>query len=193
MIRSSNNFYWCCLTIFVLATSCVLEDDESPGPEKAFVKYYGSAGSQEITDMVINDVGNVVILGNQTLAETDANSNAWILEVDSMGNPIRENTIDIGIQFLEPDTGEYFTEEFTESIKLTSEGYLIAGSFAELRGGQTQQFNMFWARLDRELNVVDGNKLDTIRTGNYSAQGANATNVYGSDIVQTSDGDVVLS
>ncbi len=184
MIRGSLNS---CLFLFilVLSGSCVFEEEGAPEPTSTFVKYFGNIGTQEIVDMVINTDDHVVMFGNQTLAgET---GNAYLIEADSVGNQLRTMTIDVGT-YLTGDSS-YITQEFSESIKLFDQGYLVTGSFAELRGGQTQQFNIFWAWLDFDLSIV---KLDTIRTGPYSAVGANADHVYGRDIIMTNDGNIVI-
>ncbi len=155
-----------------IISSCVFEDDNAPHPSEVFVKYYGSSGTQEIKDMIVNSAGNVVILGNQTLATTAANQNVLVIEVDTLGNEISSRSLSL-------DTS---TVELAESIKEISSGYLITGSFAELIGGQTQQFGIFWAHLDADLGLV---KLDTILQG--------TDNVTGMDIMMTAaDQNVVI-
>ena len=181
MIKSRVNLLF--ILLIVAFSSCVFEPDDTPLPDEVYVKYFGASGSQSTTDMIVNSAGNIVILGDQTLATPGATRDAWVIEADTIGNMIRSNSFGIGT-----DTA-YMTGEFTESIKEFPQGYLVTGSFAELTEGETQQFNIFWAWLDFDLQIM---KTDTIRTGDYFAEGALADHVYGRDIIQTNDGNIVI-
>jgi hypothetical protein len=181
---------WILIGLLLVATvACIYDDENAPTPDEVFVKYYGVAGSQDVEDMLINRAGNVVILANQTRAAADANRNVWVFEVDSSGNQVsgQEAFIDVGSFF--SDTIAFLTEDIGKSIKEIDNGYILTGYFSELIAGQTQQTAIFWAQLDQNLEII---KVDTIRAGNYSSTGATADNVFGNDIIQTSDGNVVI-
>ena len=117
MISLTNR--WLVLFVGLFAVSCVFEDDDAPEPTGVFVKYFGESGSQSITDMIVNDQGHVVILGSQTLSE-NANRNAVIFEVDSVGNRIGSPlAIDISTQLgLSMETAE-FPEALRRSMQAT--------------------------------------------------------------------------
>ncbi len=173
------------LGFITILGSCVFEDEASPRPPETFVKYYGSTGNQHLKDMIVNSSENVVLLGDQ--AKAGQNQNTYIIETDSLGNEIQSIVFDVG-EFILGDSS-YVTEEVAESIKEIDDGYLVVGSFAELISGQTQQFAIYWVHFDDNLEVV---KFDTVRAGPYSSTGATADNVYGSDITQTADGNIVI-
>ncbi len=194
MISIRFNYLWSLLLISGILSSCIFEEDGAPEPSEVYVKYFGSSGSQEITDMIVNSEGNVVILGDQTLVST-GDRNVVIIEADSIGNQIRSRSLDVATTFTaayNPDSTQ--TSEFSKSIKEISSGYLITGTYAELEGGQTQQFNVFWAVVPK---VFDGEpappiKIDSIRAGDYEPVGANANHVFANDIIESSDGNVII-
>ncbi|MFY0690257.1 MAG: hypothetical protein JXQ90_23990 [Cyclobacteriaceae bacterium] len=172
--------------ITAICSSCVFDDLESPEPEEVYVKYYGSNGSQYLSDMVINDQANVVMLGGQELSQAGANWNCLLIEADNVGNEI--NTVDIdvardilGIAQVTGDSSVYATEEVPESIKLIDGGYLIVGTFNQVIDGSPQESKIFWARLDQDFGIIIA---DTI--------GAGTDNVTGKDIMQTNDGNIVV-
>ena len=167
--------------LFLLALiGCAIEDETSPTPDEVFIKYYGSAGSQSLHDMVYNSDGNIVMLADQTLSDLGADANIYLVEADTNGNAIRSNTISLN-QLIYPDSAEYHTAEFPSSIVEIATGYVIAGSYGAIIDAQIQQLQGFWMALDNDLQVIN---WDTVRTGNVD--------LTINDAIQTSDGNVLL-
>jgi hypothetical protein len=168
------------LSLLIALTACAVEDETSPAPSDVYVKFFGSTGSQRLEDMLINPDQNVVMVGQQTLAELGADANIYIVEADTNGNEIRSAVISLD-EYIHIDSANHSTEESNASIINTNDGYIIAGNFGELVDAQILATNMYWMHLNRNLEVL---KWDTIQTPGYELLAA--------DLVQTQDNNVVL-
>ena len=71
------------VTLLVLL-ACDTPDNVEPSFEKYFTKYYGVDGEQEAVDMVVNNDGSMVLLGN-SYSQTDPIS-PFIVKTDPAGN-----------------------------------------------------------------------------------------------------------
>ena len=169
------------LAVFLWITACAIDDETSPTPKDVFVKYYGAAGTQYLSDMVTNEADNVVLFGGQTLAEVGADANLYLIEADTIGNEINSVTISLN-ELIYPDSSTYKTEDIAGSIiREKRSGYIIAGSYGEIVDAQVENTYLYWMYLDNDLQVV---KWDTIRTP--SGQ------LLEGDVVQTSDFNVLI-
>ncbi|MDH5609172.1 MAG: hypothetical protein OEY56_06805, partial [Cyclobacteriaceae bacterium] len=155
-------------------------DENNPNPADIFVKYYGSSGSQSLKDMILIASNHVVLLGDQKLSNLDADANVYLVEADSFGNEIQSTVISMN-SYIYPDSLEYQTEEYPESIKEIASGYLVVGSYADIVGGQPQEKKIFWLHIDNDFSVL---KWDTLAAPGYQ--------LIGKDITLTSDNQVVI-
>ncbi|MFT5570992.1 MAG: hypothetical protein ACI9RP_003051, partial [Cyclobacteriaceae bacterium] len=175
-----NTFYTCAGLIVLF--SCAIEDELRPTPDQVYVKYFGGSGEQNMHDMVLTALGNVVMLGDQTSAELGSDANIYLVEADSNGNAIRSNVIKMSELLYGATNDSAQTEEYPESIIEVDNGYVIAGSYADILASQIQQRKIFWINLDRNLEVV---KWDTVSAG--------SAELIGNDVIQTSDGNILIA
>ncbi|HEX6222991.1 MAG TPA: hypothetical protein VFZ52_01185 [Chryseolinea sp.] len=73
-----------CILLFVLLVSCDTASNVEPIYEEFFTKYYGEDGEQAGVDIVRNDDGTMILLGN-SLSQTDPIS-PFIVKTDAVGN-----------------------------------------------------------------------------------------------------------
>lgn len=72
------------LVALLVLLACDTPDNVEPYFEKYFTKYYGGDGEQEAVDMVVNNDGSMVLLGN-SYSQTDPIS-PFIVKTDPAGN-----------------------------------------------------------------------------------------------------------
>jgi len=66
-----------------LLLACETEGNVDPVFQNYFVKYYGEDGNQEGVDMLVNEDGTMILLGNSTPREA---TSPYIIKVDPFGN-----------------------------------------------------------------------------------------------------------
>lgn len=72
------------IVLFLVLWSCDTPNNVEPTYERYFTKYYGSDGEQEGVDIVRNDDGSMILLGN-SFSQTNPIS-PFIVKTDPMGN-----------------------------------------------------------------------------------------------------------
>lgn len=79
--------------IFVLIVSgCDTQNDFEDIFKDYFVKFYGENGNQHAVDMIVNEDGTMLLLGNTTPPE--GSSQIFLVKVDEMGNILWQKTFD---------------------------------------------------------------------------------------------------
>ncbi len=91
--------------LFLLSFSACDTDQNTLNPnEKFFVKFYGDEGNHEGVDLLLNDDGSIILLGNST--RTNSTQQIFVLKVDpqgmiiwsrTYGTPLNENAKDIEV------------------------------------------------------------------------------------------------
>lgn len=91
-------YFW---AILLMVSACATEGNVDPVFERQFVKYYGTEGDQSGADLLVNDDGTMVLLGN-SLSLSGA-ATAFLMKVDPKGGLIwrrqvgtaGENAVDV--------------------------------------------------------------------------------------------------
>ena len=79
--------------LFVLAISgCDTKNEFEDSFKNYFIKYYGENGVQKGVDMIVNDDGSMLLLGNTF--DTDGHSQVFLVKVDAEGNIIWQNKLE---------------------------------------------------------------------------------------------------
>src|ERR1044072_8507661 len=73
-----------CILLSVLFLACDTASNVEPMYEEYFTKYYGEDGEQQGVDIVLNNDGSMVLLGN-SLSQEDPIS-PFIVKTDAIGN-----------------------------------------------------------------------------------------------------------
>lgn len=74
------------LLVFVILFACDTKSDFEDDFKKYYLKYYGEDGDQEAVDMVVNDDGTVLLLGNTI--SVDGRKRIMLMKVDPQGNAL---------------------------------------------------------------------------------------------------------
>src|SRR5690606_22449507 len=88
MIRTIN-FLIVCVLLF--AFGCDTANNVDPVFEKYFIKYYGSSGDQSGADLLVNEDGTMILLGNSILPSGEYT--AFVIKVNKQGDVIWKRQI----------------------------------------------------------------------------------------------------
>ncbi|MEQ8240415.1 MAG: hypothetical protein RIA69_14445 [Cyclobacteriaceae bacterium] len=182
--------------------SCSVEDENSPGPEEFFVKYYGDLVQQEAVDLIINEKGNYVMFGTRQAQNQADGRDYYFVEADEFGNTVREKSWNYTANRFVNDTTTVIssTDQIASKIVSVEGGYLIIGSVAFMNASFVpQQERLYVSRLDENFDRLLGAELDlwaydiTKNTFDGFSNNINTSlDVGGKDLIQIADGSVVF-
>ncbi len=149
-----------------------------------FIKYYGEDGDQEGVDIIVNDDGTMLLLGNTISADADRLSRIFLVKVDAEGNILWQRS-DYG------NKGEYATD-----IEKTIDGNLIILSNIFLEKNAVtgaNEYAIHLVKIDPNGDVIQdkeiasagsqfGNSV-TVLTDAYVPNGGYMVSGYTTDIV----------
>lgn len=90
-MRNSRIGQFLFLIFLLTVSSCDTKDDFEGAFKNYFIKYYGEDGKQEGVDMIVNDDGTLLLLGNTISAE--GVSQVLLVKTDSEGNIIWQKKV----------------------------------------------------------------------------------------------------
>ena len=175
------------IPILLSLSSCVIEDEGAPGPTDVFVKYYGEEGIHRVSDMLVNSSDDIVIFGTQQTSEADALQTLYLLQSDSVGNQIGESVV------INPGAESILDTAVVSNagdIHEINNGYLIVSTCFFTDGSGFGNSFIFWAQLGDDLNLLNENSWDTISAPAVPSQNRS---MLASEIIQTSDGNVIIA
>jgi len=182
------------LPVIIVAFGIACSDEVDP--EETFVKYYGDNSNFQLKDMIHRADGEPgVVMLAQRLGEVVANDgnseerqDFYLVMTDGNGNALIEKRMPVTLPSAEIEPVNSITPAKITSV---SEGYLVVGSLLSDKKDGSGGFleNEFasvivWARLDNQLELAGGA---------WNIIGDSTHNYYGSDIVPTSDGGVLIA
>jgi hypothetical protein len=94
-MKTSATIYSLFITMLVftmLLFSCDTENSLEPPFRSYFVKYYGGDGDQTAIDLLVNDDGTILLLGNWSL-DLNADNRIYLIKTDPEGNILWEKKL----------------------------------------------------------------------------------------------------
>ncbi len=135
--------------------TCDTDTNTPPDFQNYFVKYYGAAGNQQGVDIVVNDDGTMLLLGNSQEFEND--SHFFVVKIDSAGQILWEIPFEVG-------NG---SNEFAVDIEPTNDGnYVIAAQKQISATDVDVSLTKISPDGNIEISRADGfdEKLDSVRS-----------------------------
>lgn len=91
-LRNSAFVFLQCVAILSVVVSCDYENSVEPPYKNYFVKYYGGDGDQTAVDLIVNNDGSMIILGNWQ-DDVDSGNKIYLIKVDEHGNVVWEKKL----------------------------------------------------------------------------------------------------
>jgi hypothetical protein len=131
--------------------TCDTDSNTPPDFRNYFVKYYGANGNQQGVDIVVNDDGTMLLLGNSQEFEND--SHFFVVKIDSTGHILWEN--------------DYGENEIAVDIEPTFDGNYVIATQKTLSASDTDvRLLKISPEGDSLISVVHGftNRQELIRS-----------------------------
>ncbi len=130
--------------VIVCLVSCDKKESISPPNENYFLKYYGNEGNQIGVDLVVNQDGTIVVLGNSRKSPS-SDQQVYVAKLSTSGIILWEKTFGLALD-----------EEAKDIEIMFNNNLVIAGNSEKTKGER-----------DAYVLILDqsGNKLDSVRQG----------------------------
>lgn len=99
--------------------SCDTKKDFEEGTKNYFVKYFGEDGDQQAIDMVVNEDGTIMILGNTSMP--GASQRILMIKTDAEGNLLWQKKFGSDVDLL----GREVIAEYPQDLEPTSDGNFL--------------------------------------------------------------------